>query len=74
MIDIICQHKVFCIISALVVGVAILFGLVLGYRIGKAKEACEKEAEQPPEDVRNEQFLRDIAFLKQYLKEKERRK
>lgn len=73
MIDIICSYKVFCILSALVIGVAILFGLVLGYQICKAKEQSEKEAEQPPEDAYNEQFQRDISFLKQYLKEKERR-
>lgn len=73
MLEIICQYKVFRALSALVVGVAILFGLVLGYQIGKAKELCEKEAEQPPEDVRDEQFQRDIAFLKQRLKERERR-
>ena len=73
-IDIICSYKVFCILSALVIGVAILFGLVLGYQIGKAKKLCEKETEQPPEDAYNEQLKRDVAFLKQYLKEKERRK
>lgn len=74
MLEIICQYKVFRILSALVVGVAILFGLVLGYQIGKAKEQCEKETEKPPEDAFSEQLQRDIAFLKQYLKEKERRK
>lgn len=74
MIDIICQYEVFRTLSALVIGVAILFGLVLGYQIGKAKEQCEKEAEQSPEDAYNEQLQRDVAFLKQYLKAKERRK
>lgn len=73
-IDIICSYIVFRILSALVIGVAILFGLVLGYQIGKAKELCEKEAEQSPEDAYNEQLQRDVAFLKQYLKAKEQRK
>lgn len=73
-IDIICSYKVFCVLSALVIGVAILFGLVLGYQIGKAKELCEKETEQPPEDAYNEQLKRDVAFLKQYFKAKEQRK
>lgn len=73
MIEIICQYEVFCILTALVIGVAILFGLVLGYRIGKAKELCEKETEQPPEDAYNEEFMRTIAFLKQRSKERERR-
>ena len=74
MIDIICQYEVFRILSALVSGVAILLGLVLGYQIGKAKELCEKEAEQSPEDAYNEQLQRDVAFLKQYFKAKEQRK
>lgn len=74
MVENICQYEIFRILSALVIGVAILFGLVIGYQIGKAKGPCEKEAEQPPEDAYNEQLRRDAAFLRQYFKEKERRK
>lgn len=42
MIDFVYQYNLFCILSALVVGVAVLFGLVLGYQIGKTKELREK--------------------------------
>lgn len=56
------------LIVALVIGVVILFGLVLGYQIGKAKELCEKETEQPPEDAFNEQLQRDIAFFEAIFK------
>ena len=71
MIDIICQYKVFCILSALAVGVAILFGC----QIGKAK-AREKDTKEQRrlEDAYNEQLQRDAAFLKQYFKAKSLRK
>lgn len=62
------------LIVALVICAAVLLGVVLGYQIGKAKELCEKEAEQSPEDAYNEQLQRDVAFLKQYFKAKEQRK
>ena len=42
MIDFIYQYNLFCILSTLVVGVAVLFGLALGYQIGKTKELRKK--------------------------------
>jgi hypothetical protein len=38
-----CSLEVCRLIVALVICAAVLFGLVLGYQIGKAKELCEKE-------------------------------